>query len=83
MTEVELNRPTSGNNIDGVIILTCSPWVLLIVGSSPGQVKPMTMKLIDMMFRRQKTEFIGAIADIGWLLIKIVCPREETYLLFQ
>jgi hypothetical protein len=36
-----------------------------------------------MMFRRQKTEFIGAIADIGWLLIIIVCPREETYFLFQ
>jgi hypothetical protein len=62
------------NRIGGVIVS-----VRYIVGSSPGRVKPMTIKLV-FVASPLSTQHLGEIAKTGWLGIRIMCPSGATCL---
>jgi hypothetical protein len=49
------------------------------VGSSPGRVKPRTIKLV-FVASPLRTQHYGKRAKIGWLGIRIMCPNIVTFL---
>ena len=60
-------------------ILSCSPRVWSIVGSSLGQVKPKTIKLVNVL-SPLRTWHWGERTKTGWLGIRIMCPSGDTCL---
>jgi hypothetical protein len=63
------------NHIDGVMV-TMLTLVWLLLGSSPGQILPKTIKLV--FAANPKLKEVGT--KTGWPGIKIMCPSEAKFL---